>query len=158
MNIPILNMLYFFLFCLQHPKQSNVKRDMLLKPTLSLLIITGQKDEGDERDKEYVGCSETFKPSEAMDQIQHKKQRIFKQQGWTPLELNPKRKSGRDMKNRNRTIGYYQGGLYYVLFLRDRRDSQNRHYVWGIHVIATKLKLTNTFDYFKEYSPAKKKR
>lgn len=158
MNIPILNILYVFLFCLQPPTPSNIKRDSLLKPTLNLLIITGQKAEGTEQDKEYVSISETFKPSETMDQIQHKKQGIFKKQGWKPLEINPKRQSGRDMKNRNRTIGYYKGGLYYVLFLRDRRDSQNSHHVWGIHVIATKLKLTNTFDYFKEHSPAKKKR
>lgn len=155
MNISILSMLYLFLFCLQHPTPSNIKRDSLLKPTLSLLIITGQKSEGSEQGKEDVYSHETFKTSEAIDNVQRNKQLLFKKQGWTPLKRNPGFKPSPKMERAGRQMGYYKGGLYYIVSLRDYpSDGKRVHIVTAIHHISTKLRVKK---YFKEYTPTTKK-
>lgn len=155
MSTSILSVLYFCLFCLQHPKQSRIKRDLLLKPTSSLLIITGQKSPGSEQGKEDIYCHETFKKSESVDNVQRNKQALFKKQGWTPLERNPVFKPSPEMERVGRTMGYYKGGIYYTVSLRNYpSDDKQVHIVTAIHHISTKLRMKK---YFKEYTATTKK-
>lgn len=132
------------------------KPEAKLKPTPSLFIITGQRGDGLEQDEEYVSCTETFKVGKSMDKVQQEKQRIFKKQGWVPLEKNPKSKHIPKSDSPNRIMGYYKRGIEYVMFLRDHRDDKLRHFVWVVHIIATNRKYMNMFDYYKEHAPSKK--
>jgi hypothetical protein len=118
------------------PAQSDARNALILinKPQM----ING--------DAESAATVEQWPSKGTLDSIEKIEIAVLTANGWSPLKKNAVKWKAHPVTY-GRMLGYKKNSLYYVMFIRPASESKEQP-VRVVHVVAHKLPLTDSSDYF----------